>query len=46
MVGSPAPGRLATTHVVEMGAHLGTSSLGAGDQNAQDIRLRWLVAER
>lgn len=44
MVRSPAPGRLAS-RVVEMGAHLGTSSLGAGDQNPQDIRPQWLVAD-
>lgn len=39
-VRSPAPGRLAT-HVVEMGAHLGTSSLGAGDQSPQGVRPQW-----
>lgn len=40
VVRSPAPGRLAT-HVVEVGAHLGTSSLGAGDQSPQGVRPQW-----
>lgn len=45
VVWSPAPGLLAAAYVVEMGAHLGASSLGARDQNAQDIGPRWWVAE-